>query len=332
MKTVKEHDYFVIYGGQYGSEGKASAAEFLVKNAKERGDKVTVVGENSPNSGHTCSKGATKNIPATSYFANNIFLGPDAVIDIDVLLKDWESVGKKPLFIHENAAVLNDQSKAKESDLVKRISSTGSGSGMARERKFIERQSDAIIKGKLNCGGIHVVDSDEWMNILKQAYIQSSMFLECSQGSMLDTNFGVYPYCTSRSTLPRVAVERNGMGWIPWKFAGVYRTYPIRTGGPSGPTGGKELTWESLGLPPEIATVTKRIRRVFEFSTHDFCRSIELNRPDVIMFTFLDYIGITDLDGDLTEFFRWLEFNDIEQVKRFRVYVSNSTGKFRKVY
>ena len=76
---------YVIYGGQYGSEGKASACEYLIKKEKSLGKKIAVIGENSPNSGHTCSLGATKNIPAASFFADIVLLGPDAVIDVEVL-------------------------------------------------------------------------------------------------------------------------------------------------------------------------------------------------------------------------------------------------------
>ena len=136
----------VIYGGQYGSEGKASAAEFWIKEAQKTSNKIAVIGENSPNSGHTCSLGANKNIPASSYFAEYILLGPDSVIDVEVLLKDWKAVGKPRLFIHEHAAILDPKLKKKEKNLIKRISSTGSGSGMARLSKFINRKPEAVIK------------------------------------------------------------------------------------------------------------------------------------------------------------------------------------------
>jgi adenylosuccinate synthase len=320
-------DKLVIYGGQYGSEGKASASEYWIKQLKTQG-KVLVIGENSPNSGHTSSLGSTKNIPAASFWADAVLLGPDAVVDPTVLIQDWEKVGKPPLFIHENAALLDGTAKVDESDLVKRISSTGSGSGMARKRKFIERHTNAVVKGYPFPPDIQVVDRDEYEAIVKQTF-SWGMIMECSQGVLLDTNFGIYPFVTSRSTLPRVAVERNGLGWIPWTFVGVYRTYPIRTGGPSGPTGAGELSWASLGQKQEIATVTKRIRRIFEFSFQDFCRSLRLSMPDILMFTFLDYIGVSSLKNR-RDFDDWLLFYDMDEVDRYPVYVSNKTGKFVK--
>ncbi len=318
--------HVVVFGGQYGSEGKASAAEFWAEQFKHEGHQLIVIGENSPNSGHTSSRGSTKNIPASAFWADAVILGPDSVIDAEVLVHDWEKVGKPPLYIHEHAALLNAEAKGEEAGVVARISSTGSGSGAARRRKFIERQADSVVKGHSFPKGIDLVDDSQFKSLANLVY-HNAAIVELSQGALLDTNFGRFPHVTSRTTLPRAAIERNGLGWLPWKFCGVYRTYPIRTGGPSGPTGGVELPWNLVGVPPEIATVTKRTRRVFAFSEEEFCKSIHLARPDIIMFTFLDYIGINDL-SDLREFQDWLEFHHLDEVRRVPVYVSNKTGTF----
>jgi len=318
--------HVVVYGGQYGSEGKASAAEYWARQFKRQGLKLFVLGENSPNSGHTSSKGSTKNLPASSFWADAIVLGPDSVVDKDVLLADWEKVGRKPLYIHEHAALLDPSAKAQEADVVARISSTGSGSGSARRRKFIERQPNGVVKGTEFPKGISLVDDMQYRSLANLMYHRAAIF-ELSQGALLDTNFGRYPFVTSRTTLPRAAVERNGLGWLPWTFCGVYRTYPIRTGGPSGPTGGAELSWDLVGVAPEIATVTKRTRRVFAFSTEEFCKSIHLTRPDMVMFTFLDYVGVKSLSL-LDDFRDWLEFYQLQEVRRLPVLVSNRTGRF----
>jgi adenylosuccinate synthase len=326
MKMIPTSKHVVVFGGQYGSEGKASAAEYWAKQLKRQGPKLFVLGENSPNSGHTSSRGATKNIPASSFWADAVILGPDAVVDKDVLLHDWETVGKPPLYIHEHAALLHPEAKPEEADLVARISSTGSGSGVARKRKFIDRQTDAVVKTTSFPAGIQLVDDMQFRSLTHLMYHNAAIF-ELSQGAMLDTHFGRFPYVTSRTTLPHAAVERNGLGWLPWTFCGVYRTYPIRTGGPSGPTGGAELTWPLVGAAPEVATVTKRTRRVFAFSPEEFAKSIHLARPDIVMFTFLDYIGCNNLKN-LSDFREWLRYHEIEEVRRMKVFVSNKTGKF----
>lgn len=321
-----QQKHVVVYGGQYGSEGKASAAEYWARKFKEQGHWLVAIGENSPNSGHRCSRGATKSIPACSFWADAIILGPDAVVDPRLLVEDWLATGRKPLYVHEHAALLFDEDREKETSLVERISSTGSGSGSARGRKFIERQAGAVVKGTKFPTGIFVVD-DSFYSGLVASMLNEAVIMECSQGVMLDTNFGRYPYVTSRSTLPRVAVERNGLGALPWQYCGVYRTFPIRTGGCSGPTGGVELSWNEVGAAPEIATVTKRERRIFSFSTSDFCKSIRLARPDMLMFTFLDYIGVKTLD-DLAQFEQWLDYQEIGDVRKQTVLVSNRVGHF----
>lgn len=316
-----------VYGGQYGSEGKASACEFWINKLKE-GNKVVAIGENSPNSGHTCSLGSTTNIPASSFFSDFVLLGPDSVIDKDAIEDDILKIGDKPIFVHENASFLTEDDKINEKDLILRISSTGSGSGKARQRKFIERNINSIIKNN-PIKGLHILNHEEYFNLIN--FFEKNNFLmifECSQGSLLDINFGIFPYCTSRSTLPRVAIERNGLGHINWKYAGVYRTYPIRTGGNSGVTDGDELSWENLGLKPEITTVTKRVRRIFEFSSKDFKRSIKLNRPNFVMFTFLDYIGINNINNDCDKFIKWAINNDMSSVLNDKTFMSNKTGEF----
>jgi len=315
--------HIVVAGGQYGSEGKASAAEFWARRFKAAGYRLTVIGENSPSSGHTCSLGATKNLPATSHFADAVMLGPDTVVDPELTLHDWEATGRKPLFIHENAAVITPKVRrehaAMSADLVSRISSTGSGSNVARMEKFIRRLKEAVVRPD-QVPFATVCPAKRWEELLKVVYHGAAIF-ECSQGMLLDTNLGRFPFCSSRTTHPRAAIERNGLGWIPWDYAAVYRTFPIRTGGPSGPTGAQELSWRSVGRQPEITTVTKRVRRVFEFSREDFLYSIGLIRPDFLMFTFLDY-----LEGSFAD---WVEFFGLDHViKRFPVFTSSCCGQF----
>lgn len=301
-----------IFGGHFGSEGKGSLAEYIATCKRTPGAKLAVFGENSPNSGHTCSKGKTRNIPAASYFADVVILGPDSVIDVEVLTADVMAINAAredwlQVYIHENATRLTHADKACENDVVFRVSSTGSGSGFARVRKQFHRQRDAIIGHEpylLNSiPGICVVNTSQYMSLLQQL-VDYDWIFECSQGALLDVNFGYFPYVTSRSTLPRVAIERNGLGGFPWTYYGVYRTYPIRTGGPSGPTGGKEIEYADLNVPPEIATVTKRTRRIFRFDASDFELSVTLTRPDVVAFTHLDYLDAIESEVDLV---RWLD-------------------------
>jgi hypothetical protein len=55
--------------------------------------------------------------------------------------------------------------------------------------------------------------------------------------------------------------------------------------------------------------------------------SIHPARPDIVMFTFLDYIGCNNLKN-LSDFREWLQYHEIEEVRRMKVFVSNKTRKF----
>ena len=337
-----------VYGGQFGSEGKGSVAEILIKGpTRSAGKKLAVFGENSPNSGHTNSVGKTRNVPVSAFFADAVIMGPDSVISPECLVADLQAIlayraandltNVFQVYIHENAALCNPSDSQMETGMVERVSSTGSGSGWARTSKFFYRDGVATIGGsdtlrdavvKAGISVVSIVNTNQYLSLVDGIFSENhDCVFECSQGALLDPNFGYFPYVTTRTTLARVAIERNGLGGAVWDYVGVYRTYPIRTGGPSGPTGGQETTFEKIGVPSEQATVTKRIRRVFEFSKSDFLKSLMLNRPDVVAFTHLDYLGIDP--GDFNAFFGWLTLTESEEqvLSHITWILSNTTGK-----
>jgi len=333
-----------VFGGHYGSEGKGSMSEWLAKNRMPSGDtghpdnekfrKLVVCGDNSPNSGHTCSLGKTRNVPAAGFFADVIMLGPDSVIDVEVLLADLDAIvsatGQAPLVIvHEHAAVVTREDKKQELaiNLVDRVASTGTGSGAARFSKQFGRYTESVMASLAASirDDVRVVNNSQWFDYIRQ-FDDYDWIFECSQGALLDVNWGRYPFVTSRTTQPRVAIERNGFGGMKWEYIGVYRTFPIRTGGNSGPTGGAETTFEELGFQAEVATVTKRTRRIFTFDPDDFRLSLQITRPDKIAFTHLDYLNADP--RDLAGFLNWLPIDSDELGEIASIYLSRELGQF----
>lgn len=311
---------FCIYGGQFGSEGKGAFAEYLILHQMDRKGRLLVLGENSPNSGHTNSKGKTRSLPVSAWYADMVILGPDAAIDPCLLEREVRHIKETrnqveagiqlPLvLVHENAALIMPDDLVHEGSdgLEGRVASTLSGGGSARTRKMYHRDVNLTMKAALPSGMWTVVNHRIYQNTL-QAHQHWNWLFECSQGLMLDVNLGYYPFVTSRSTHPKVAIYRNGLGNYYWTYAGVHRTFPIRTGGNSGPTGGKEMTWPEVGQPPEIAVVTKRVRRVFAFSADDFGYGLNQVHPDIVAFTHADYIGANPMlpDGMVELFRNWL--------------------------
>jgi adenylosuccinate synthase len=139
-----------------------------------------------------------------------------------------------------------------------------------------------------------------------------SILHEGSQGFSLDVNHGShYPQCTSRGTtavqnLADMGLAANDMGDVYL----VIRPYPIRVGnviendqmvGYSGDAypGQNELKWADVasmaGAPPEVmagelTTVTKRLRRVFEFSEQQLLEAVISNGATRIALNFANYI------------------------------------------
>lgn len=319
-----------VYGAQFGSEGKACVAEHIIKTRLSH--KPVILGENAPNSGHTCSEGKTRNIPASAYFGQCVFLGPDSVIDPSVLCADVRQVMEKNpklvVYIHEHAARCSDLAiqEERERGLEARVASTVTGGGAARAQKCLNRDRSYTIGSDTTwipsdlAAHVIIIRRNNWMTELMM-HADLPWVYEGSQGLMLDVNLGYYPFVTSRTTHPMAALARNGFlvgcqgeNDPAWRMVATYRTFPIRTGGNSGPTGGVELQWGGTdsaghlyGVQPEIATVTHRVRRVFEFSSDDFWYSVALSRPHEIFFTHVDYLGFAaHHEPDQQRFKEWL--------------------------
>jgi GH24 family phage-related lysozyme (muramidase) len=126
-------------------------------------------------------------------------------------------------------------------------------------------------------------------------------FLEVSQGFSLGINSGFYPYTTSREcTVMQALSDANIHPSMYRKSIMVVRTFPIRVAGNSGPCfhDQREMTWEELGVEPEITTVTKKIRRVFSWSDEQFMQAVMANRPDVVFLNFCNYLENLGADVD----------------------------------
>jgi len=144
---------------------------------------------------------------------------------------------------------------------------------------------------------------------------------EGSQGYALSIDHGShYPFCTSRNCTMQAAMDHMA---IPPKMVGdVYlnlRSFPIRVGNVVGEDGQqkgysgdfypdcKEMTWEQIaslsGMPAEEAralaerertTVTKRIRRVTNFSYVGLRDAVITNGATKLCMNFIQYVNWAD--------------------------------------
>jgi adenylosuccinate synthase len=294
---------YVMVDGQFGSTGKGLAASVLAENMGELVENV--LSNAGPNSGHTSffedEKIVLKQLPSFSVTAKKMGLSPlvfmdaGAVIDIDILNAEMAQYGLNDnVFVHPHASVISPETVADDAASIESIGSTGKGTGPAQVKK-IQRREDAVVAGhasliQAKVGGY--TPHPTHMN-----------FIEVSQGFSLGINSGFYPYTTSRECTVMQALSDANIH--PEMYCGsimVVRTFPIRVAGNSGPCypDQQELTWEDLGVEPEITTVTKKIRRVFSWSDIQFCQALEANRPDVVFVNFCNYLQ--NLGADVEAF------------------------------
>lgn len=288
----------VICGLQYGSEGKGLIAGHFGQHYD------TVVNVNMPNAGHTYITASGKEfifkvLPNGAIHENieQIMLGPDSVFSMERLLDEMGQLPKgswDKLIIHENATMLRPDHVISEQGLMDRIGSTAQGSAYAMISK-IKRDEHAVVGFDPDHLHKNIVTNAEWLERLRES---DNILLEGCQGYSLGLNAGFYPYCTSRDCTPTrlLAGAQIPANWLR-SVTGVARVHPIRVGGNSGPSYSdqEELSWDDIGQQPELTTVTKRVRRVFEFSRLQMKEAIIACQPDRVFLNFCNY------DPDLAE-------------------------------
>lgn len=256
-----------------------------------------------------------------------VVVGAGAAFTINQLLHELVECKAPNLTVHPRAGVITDEHKAIESVLkggTKHIASTMQGCGafladkimrgpdlkLARDYPMISKFD---VKSLAERNGLEGDYLPEILIGMLQA--GETMLHEGSQGFSLDINHGnQYPNCTSRQCTALQSVADMG---LPHQAIGdvylVVRPYGIRVGnvvengevvGYSGDhySDSKEITWSEVAsranAPAEIGdgeltTVTKRVRRVFEWSDIQFGQAVLVNGATKICLNFANYIDWT---------------------------------------
>jgi len=253
-----------------------------------------------PNAGHTYidkneNKYIFKVLPssAVSSGMKQVLIGPGAVFDIRRLKEEMQFLRKDTILrIHPNAMVLLPQHAKEERKRLTHIASTAQGSAAAMVEKIWRMKSSATAKHVLHGSALYkyVCSHDEWRFRLESS---SGILAEGSQGYSLGINTQFYPYTTSRDCGPAAFLSNMG---IPIsmldRVIGTCRTLPIRVGGTSGDcyADQEELSWEELDLPPELTTVTNRVRRIFTYSKMQIEEACWWCNPDLVFLNFANYV------------------------------------------
>lgn len=315
---------YVLVDGQFGSTGKGLLAGLLAEYGAGRLTHVTT--NAGPNSGHTAyyqaqdgepEKIMTQQIPIASVFLEKIgapvctILNGGAIIDPDILSDEVSKYGmtdaatQTRLLIHPTAAIIIDEDRQADRAIVGKVAGTGKGIGPAIARKTMRLGGpDAVETYRPMLPGEPRFNEMSWDRMWDWRY--DVVFVETAQGYSLGLNSArFYPHVTSRecTVMQAIADARIPVDMVRETVV-CLRTYPIRVG--NSPEGGysgdcypdqRELTWEEIGVEPEITTVTKRVRRVFSWSRIQFQECMAANRPSTLFLNFANYMKPPELRG-----------------------------------
>lgn len=307
----------LVIDGQFGSTGKGLLCGYLALKQAEIEPIRFCITNASPNAGHTVDfndgrgKLVCYHLPVSCLINKNalIYLCAGSIIDPDLLNKEIEYLGvdKNQIVIHPHAAVVLPEHKEQEQQpcsSATKIASTQKGVGTALANK-IQRKGNVAINFKDTLLKEYRIQK---LNVPYELQKFSYTLMEVPQGFGLSVNHGFYPYTTSRDITPMQAL--NDVGLSSDKLGSVHmsvRTLPIRVGnildqngeelGYSGPfySDSKEKTWEELGLPEELTTVTKRVRRIATFSHDQYHHALEVINPTHVFLNFCNYLTPSEL-------------------------------------
>jgi adenylosuccinate synthase len=288
----------VIAGGQYGSEGKGAIAGYL---AKEEPAPLLAMRVAGPNAGHTVYDETGRQfkfqqIPVAAATNKSAQLAIAAGSEIDVeqfrLETTWDPTIARRLTVDGSATIIDSDRDAGFHESSENFGGTGKGVNRARAAR-LRREATLAYDDMVTTA--YVGDTQEMA--IRWLKDNGTVMVEGTQGFGLGTHSGSYPHCTGSDCR---AIDFLSMAGIsPWasyvdemEIWLVFRTYPIRVAGNSGPLLG-ETTWDALGVPAEQTTVTKKTRRVGTWDPELAERAIEANGgygAVRIALTFFDYL------------------------------------------
>jgi len=297
----------------------------------------------------------TQHIPSAFINPNTLlYINAGASITIEILLneiKHLESLGysiHNRLEIHPYANVITKEDIKLEKRKIK-SGSTFKGCGASIAGKAL-RTGRKLAKDYEELSDFIADRTDLLHDMLESG---ASILVEGSQGVDLDLNHAEFPFVTSRQTVPTQLIADAGLSHNSVTNVILnLRTYPIRINNESAAkkgeicyTGnywdGKEITWDEVatraGWDPEKfkekyltslkTSVTKKIRRVFEFPKRRF-REVyqmcggQLDDSVLISLNFVNFIdhatdGKVDIDAVLTpKVIKWLDDNILSTVPK----------------
>ena len=307
----------VVIGAQWGDEGKGKIVDFLAEHAR-----IVVRFSGGANAGHTIVQNDETYklhlIPSGILYPDTtVVLGTGMVIDPTALFEELATLTvqrvkwERRVLISDRAHVVLPGYRAldRETDekRAKPLGTTGRGIGIAysmkatrhgvrigditepevleslaeEDRSFLEK-----VAGRLQEMTVDLVE------FLCHASVDDHILFEGAQGTLLDVDFGTYPYTTSSNAAACGA--SSGVGVSPKQVhnvLGIMKAYTTRVGSGPFPTevGGKlgDHIREKGG---EFGSTTGRPRRCGWFDAVAMQHSVRINGADSAVITKLDVL------------------------------------------
>lgn len=320
----------VVIGTQWGDEGKGKVVDLLAEQADiivrfqggHNAGHTLVIGDKVFKLSLLPS-GIVREDKIT-VIGNGVVLDPWKLLEeIELVKSQGVNIDSTRLMIAENTCLILpyhkalDQSREQATD--KKIGTTGRGIGPAYEDKAGRRaikvsdlNDTRLLKDRLKIAAEHhdfdqqdllvelleirhdilqyVGPVAEWLNAQTDA--GKNIVFEGAQGSMLDVDFGTYPYVTSSNTLAGMASIGTGVphNRIP-NVIGITKAYTTRVG--EGPMTTELL--DSIGdhlaaVGKEKGTVTGRDRRCGWFDAVQVRKTCMINGVTGIALTKIDVL------------------------------------------
>ncbi len=306
-----------VIGMEWGDEGKGKIIDFLAEKAD-----VVARFNGGNNAGHTIEVGDNKLVvhivPSGVMYKNKLkVIGNGLVVDPKVLVHEINNLGKSKiqiapenLVVSENAHVILPHHIEEDKRMGGKIGTTARGIGPAYTEKaartglkMYEFVDDTLFKKRFGDEEFYQ-QYKEYADFLKP-YVKDTASLmndslnknrkvlfEGAQGTLLDVDFGTYPFVTSSSATTGGIC--TGLGVPPKKVQsvlGVCKAYKTRVGMgpfPSEITGDTAEKLQKVGK--EFGATTGRQRRVGWFDALIGNYSVMINGIDSIALTKLDVL------------------------------------------
>ena len=312
----------IVCGGQFGDEGKGAVAAYLAsrKGQNNQGYSFTarVGGYNAEHRYYHAGKEYTGRVLPCGLIEDSLdlYLGAGHLFSIDALNHEVESMSirKERVVIDRNAGIVTEKHMGLSAgaDRGKRGGTTGRGAGKAATDKVLRDGSFKVAGEYPELAENYRVDN---VSMLIRSRLNNGEFglLEGSQGALLSVDHGYYPFNCAKNVTPTGVLAETGVeSYAVRDTYVVYRAFPMRVPGTSGPSKGRELPWEEietmLGRPltedqkrQTLADGTKGdYERMFEWNDEEFLASLTLCGPTQMVLTFADWLNPED--SGVTEF------------------------------